>query len=165
VRCAGRDAVPARGCGLIASDFAFRGRSAANELSKFRGSWIGPRRRRDNADGTGTPGPARRRRAAKLMAWRSGGTLRACSDQGARRGLMMDLTVLALERRFVLIRAFRRVDALRTASVVRVWFSPVRGGFSRQPLSRLTGDHESARIDGGQRNATQRPRLARSRRA
>jgi hypothetical protein len=51
----------------------------------------------------------------------------------------------------------RRVDVLRTASVVRVHCSLVRCGFRHQPSSRLTDDHESARIDGGQRSATQRP--------
>jgi hypothetical protein len=42
---------------MIARDFVFRGRSAANRLSKFRRSWTEPRRRLDNPGGTGTPGP------------------------------------------------------------------------------------------------------------
>ncbi|MGH3208327.1 MAG: LysR family transcriptional regulator [Trebonia sp.] len=51
----------------------------------------------------------------------------------------------------------RRVDALRAVSVVRVGSSLVRCGFSHHPWSRLPGDREPARIDGGQRSATQRP--------
>jgi hypothetical protein len=43
---------------MIESDFGFRGILAANKLPKFRVIMAGRRYRRDNPDGTGTPGPS-----------------------------------------------------------------------------------------------------------